>query len=87
MPEILKVTLLVSDIKDTTTTVRSEIEAKEKDHEQVRTITASNPIYGSILKLVLTGKPAFLEGFTLDEIELKISTNQTQLQTEEDEDE
>jgi len=80
MPEIFKATLWVKDIKDTTTTVKSDIETKQKDHEQVRTITASNGKTMNPIKLVLSGKPELLEGFTLDEVELRISTDQTQIQ-------
>ena len=87
MSEIFKVTLWVKDIKDTTTTVKSDIETKQKDHEQVRTITATNTLREGYMKLVLTGPPELLEGFTLDAIDLRINADQTQLQTGEDEEE
>lgn len=86
MPEILKATLWVTDIDDTTKTVKSDNEAKIKDHEQVRKITATNGKQDNKLKIVISGKPSLLEGFTLDEITLKISSDQTELQTDERDD-
>jgi len=86
MPNILEAELWVTDIKDTTTTVKSEKEEKIKDHEQVRTITITNGKTDNKLKIVITGKPSLLEGFTIDEIKLKISNDQTQLLTGEEDD-
>lgn len=79
MSEILKATFEVTDIKDTTTTIKSVKEEKQKDHVTTRIITLTNEI-----DVKLTGAPSDLEGFTLGVVTLKISTDQTQLQTEEE---
>ena len=42
MPNIIETEMTVTDIKDTTTSIKSEKEEKIKDHEQVHTITATN---------------------------------------------
>lgn len=85
MSEILKVTMYVTDIEDLTKTVRSDKEAKIKDHQQVRKVTATNGKADNKIKIVLLAKPALLEGFMLDEITLKISADQTQLYTDTEE--
>jgi len=87
MPNILDTEMEVTDIKDITITVKSEREEKSKDHEQIRTITATNGKTIDKLKVVITGNPRLLQSFTLDSIIIKISSIQTQLQTgEEDND-
>jgi len=88
MPNILETEMVITDIKDTTTTVKSEKEEKIKDHEQIRAITAKTvDTVNGVLKIVITGDPQVLQHFTLDDITIKISSIQTQLQTgEEDND-
>lgn len=76
MPKVLEATFDVTNIKDTTTTIKSVKEKKQKDHVTTRVITLTNEI-----DVKLTGAPSDLEGFTLGEVTLKISTDQTELQT------